>query len=62
MEQSINALRNGFTEFADMHRAHFEVAPAAGLPDMSAFQSDLRALREWENIEDASAISSTQIS
>jgi GTPase Era involved in 16S rRNA processing len=62
MEQSINALRNGFTEFADMHRARFEVAPAAGLPDMSAFQSDLRALREWENIEDASAISSTQIS
>ena len=62
MEQSINALRNGFTEFADMHRAHFEVAPAPGLPDMSAFQGDLRVLREWENVEDASAISSTQIS
>ena len=62
MEQSINALRNGFTEFADMHRAHFEVAPAPGLPDMSAFQSDLRVLREWENVEDASAISSTQVS
>jgi hypothetical protein len=26
MEQSINALRNAFAEFADMHRAHFEVA------------------------------------
>ena len=60
MEQSINALRNGFTEFADMHRAHFEVAPAPGLPDTSAFQSDLRILREWENVEDASAISSTR--
>jgi hypothetical protein len=27
MDQSINALRDAFTEFADMHRAHFEVAP-----------------------------------
>src|SRR5206468_3052978 len=28
MEQSINALRNAFNEFSDMHRAHFEAAPA----------------------------------
>ena len=26
MEQSINALRNAFAAFADMHRAHFEAA------------------------------------
>src|SRR5207247_4756084 len=27
MEQSINALRTAFNAFADMYRAHFEVAP-----------------------------------
>jgi hypothetical protein len=58
MEQSINALRNAFTEFADMHRAHFEVAPAPGLSDISALQNDLRVLGEWDRVEDASAISS----
>jgi GTPase Era involved in 16S rRNA processing len=58
MEQSINALRNAFTEFADMHRAHFEVAPAPGVSGISALQNDLRVLGEWERVEDASAISS----
>jgi GTPase Era involved in 16S rRNA processing len=58
MEQSINALRNAFTEFADMHRAHFEVAPAPGLSDISALQNDLRVLGEWDGVEDVSAISS----
>ena len=49
MEQTINALRNAFTEFADMHRAHFEAAPASDLSDPSALQNDLRILREWES-------------
>jgi hypothetical protein len=49
MEQSINALRNAFSAFADMHRAHFEAPPAvAGATDPSAIQNDLRLLRRWE--------------
>ena len=59
MEQSISALRNAFTGFADMHRAHFEVAPAPDLSDVSALQNDLRVLREWERVQDVSAISGT---
>jgi GTPase Era involved in 16S rRNA processing len=59
MEQNINALRNAFTEFADMHRAHFEVAPAPGLLDISALQNDLRVLHEWDGAQDVPAISST---
>jgi hypothetical protein len=62
MEQSINTLRNVFTEFADMHRAHFDVAAAPDLSDASALQSDLRVLRQWDSVENASAISSAQIS
>jgi GTP-binding protein EngB required for normal cell division len=46
MEQSINALSNAFNEFSDMHRAHFEAAPAAS--DASEIQKDLWILREWE--------------
>jgi GTP-binding protein EngB required for normal cell division len=49
MEQSINALRTTFNAFADMYRAHFEVAPdGTGLSDRSAVQDDLRLLRVWE--------------
>src|SRR5436190_19031187 len=49
MEQSINALRNAFSAFADMHRAHFEVSPdGAGWFDKSDLQNDLRLLREWQ--------------
>jgi GTP-binding protein EngB required for normal cell division len=59
MEQSINALRNAFTAFADMHRAHFEAAPDSGSADMSAIQSDLRILREWEAADQESVIGST---
>ena len=59
MEQSINALRNAFTAFADMHRAHFEAAPASGLSDASAVQNNLRMLREWGTTEQESAIGST---
>jgi GTPase Era involved in 16S rRNA processing len=54
MEQSVNALRNAFTEFADMHRAHFEVAPPTGLCDISAIENDLRILREWANADQES--------
>jgi len=54
MEQSINALRNGFAAFADMHRAQFENAPASGSPDISAV---LRILREWEAVnQDARSV------
>jgi hypothetical protein len=48
MEQSINALRNAFAAFADMHRVHFETPPSAGSFDVSAVQNDLRILSEWE--------------
>ena len=51
MEQNINALRNAFTEFADMHRAHFEVPPAPGLSDILALQNDLRVLHEWDGAQ-----------
>ena len=52
MEQSINALRNAFTVFADMHRTHFEAPSAiAGATDPSAVQNDLRLLCRWEMSE-----------
>ena len=58
MEQSINALRNAFAAFADMHRAHFEAPPVvAGATDPSAIQNDLRLLRQWERSETVGAIS-----
>jgi hypothetical protein len=59
MEQSINALRNAFTAFADMHRAHFEAVPDSGSADMSAIQSDLRILREWDTATEESPVGST---
>ena len=59
MEQSINALRNAFSAFADMQRAHFEAAPDSGSADMSAIQSDLRILREWEAADQESVIGRT---
>ena len=48
MEQSINELRNGFTAFADMHRARFEAA-ATDLPSQDSWtiENDLRALQTW---------------
>jgi predicted GTPase len=58
MEQSINALRNAFTEFADVHRAHFAVAQAAGVSDTLALQNDLRILREWNTADEEPAIQS----
>ena len=58
MEQSINAVRNAFAAFADMHRAHFEAPPAvAGATDPSAIQNDLRLLRQWESSEGVVAVS-----
>ena len=48
MEQSINALRNAFTAFADMYRVRLEAAPASTSADMSAVQSDLQILRDWQ--------------
>jgi len=47
MEQSINALRNGFNAYEDMYRANFEAAPVAGLSEESVIQNDLRILRDW---------------
>jgi hypothetical protein len=49
MEQSIYALRNAFTAFADLHRARFEAAPASvGATNMTAVENDLRILHEWD--------------
>jgi hypothetical protein len=59
MEQSINALRNAFAAFTDMHRAHFEAAPDSGSADMSAIQSDLRILREWKSADQESVVART---
>ena len=59
MEQSINALHNAFNAFADMHRAHFDVAPVAGSSDTAAVQNDLRTLREWDTVDHESVIAST---
>ena len=59
MEQSINALRNAFAAFADMHRAHFEAAPAGAIPaDTSSAENDLRILREWNTANQPATISS----
>ena len=59
MEQSINAVRNAFTAFADMHRAHFETRAADVVPvDASAVENDLRILREWNATNQAATISS----
>src|SRR5256885_11660293 len=58
MEQSINAMRNAFAAFADMHRAHFEAAPAVGeTADASAVKGDLRILREWDRADKPTVIS-----
>ncbi|PYJ67482.1 MAG: hypothetical protein DME76_15125 [Verrucomicrobia bacterium] len=58
MEQSINALRNPFNAFADMHRAHFDAAQAvAGTTDASAIENDLRIMREWEKTAEAGPVS-----
>ena len=59
MEQSINALRNAFSEFADIHRTHFDAAFAPGLLDTSAVQNDLQVLREWNRAKEEPAIQST---
>ena len=50
MEQSINAMRNAFTEFADMHRAQLQAAQCDGLGDTAAVEKDLRVLRGWANV------------
>lgn len=59
MEQSINALRNAFSEFADVHRTQFDAASASGLPNTPAVQNDLWVLREWNRAEEEPAIQST---
>ena len=59
MEQSIAALRNAFTAFADMYRAHFESAPAAAQADSSAVEHDLQILREWNTANQVPALSSS---
>jgi hypothetical protein len=58
MEQSINALRDAFAAFADMHRTSPEAAPASGVPDTSVVQNDLRILRQWEAADHKSVIGS----
>ncbi len=59
MEQSINALRNAFTAFADMYRVHLEAAPASTSADMSAVQNDLQILRDWQATDRGPVVSRT---
>jgi len=56
MEQSINALRNAFTEFADVHRAQFQAAQFDCSGDIAAVEKDLRVLREWANVPQGSSV------
>jgi hypothetical protein len=56
MEQSINALRNAFNAFADVHRAHFGITPVSALHDASTMQNDIRVLHEWGTAEQESVI------
>jgi GTP-binding protein EngB required for normal cell division len=56
MEQSINALRNAFTEFADVHRAQFQAAQFDGSGDIAAVEKDLRVLRDWANVPQGSSV------
>ena len=59
MEQSINALRNAFTAFADMRRTHFEAPSAiAGATDPPAIENDLRILVEWNAANEPAVTSS----
>jgi small GTP-binding protein len=50
MQQSIEAMRSAFSASADMHRAQFESAQSAGLPDASAIQNHLQILRDWDAV------------
>jgi hypothetical protein len=50
MQQSIEAMRSAFSASADVHRAQFESAQFAGLPDASAIQNDLQILRDWDAV------------
>ena len=59
MEQSINALRNAFTAFADMYRVRLEAAPASTSADMSAVQSDLQILRDWQAADQGPVVTRT---
>lgn len=59
MEQSINALRNGFAAFADMYRVHLEGAPGSGFAEMSAVQTDLQILRDWQTVDQDPVVSRT---
>jgi GTP-binding protein EngB required for normal cell division len=56
MEQSINALRNAFTEFADVHRAQFQATQFDGSGDIAAVEKDLRVLRDWANVPQGSSV------
>jgi GTP-binding protein EngB required for normal cell division len=56
MEQSINALRNGFAEFADMHRAQLQAAQFDGSGDIAAVEKDLGVLRDWANVPQGSSV------
>ena len=59
MEQSINALRNGFAAFADMYCVHLEGTPVSGFAEMSAVQTDLQILRNWQTVDQEPVVSRT---
>jgi hypothetical protein len=59
MEQSINALRNRFAAFADMYRVHLEGTPVSAFAEMSAVQTHLQILRDWQTVDQEPVVSRT---
>jgi GTP-binding protein EngB required for normal cell division len=59
MEQSINALRYAFAASADMYRVRLEAAPASTSADMSAAQSDLQILCDWQAADQGPVVTRT---
>jgi hypothetical protein len=59
MEQSVNVLRNGFAASADMYRGYLEGTPVSGFAEMSAVQTDLQFLRDWQTVDQEPVVSRT---
>jgi hypothetical protein len=49
MEQTLGAMRKAFVATADLYRAQFEGVQPEDAPDVTAVESDLRALQQWES-------------
>jgi hypothetical protein len=55
----INALRDGFAAFAHMYRVHLEGTPVSAFAEMSAVQTDLQILRDWQALDQEPVVSRT---